>query len=56
MTNINEDYQEVVVLRYLDELSIPEIAKILNKSEGTTRVMIHRAMESLKKEMDIRQA
>ena len=56
MTNINEDYQEVVVLRYLDELSIPEIAKILNKSEGTTRVMIHRAMESLRKEMDIRQA
>lgn len=56
LANINEDYQEVVVLRYLDELSISEIAKILNKSEGTTRVMIHRAMESLRKEMDIRLA
>lgn len=45
---INNDYQDIIIWRYLDELSISEISKLLNKSQGTTRVKMHRALESLK--------
>ena len=48
LANLKEDYQNVVVWHYLDDLPIPEIAKMLDKSENTTRVLLHRALKSLK--------
>ena len=48
---IKEEYREVVVWYYLDELQVPEIAKMLDKSEGTCRVLIHRALKALKNEL-----
>jgi len=51
LANIKEDYREVIIWYYLDELQVPEIAKILNKSEGTCRVLIHRALKALKNEL-----
>ena len=48
MKSIKDDYQNIIIWRYLDELSIGEISDIINKSEGATRVMVHRAMESLR--------
>ena len=45
---INEDYQEVIIWRHLDGLSISEIAEILDKSEGAVRVMLHRALKELR--------
>ncbi len=50
--SIKGDYQDIIIWRYLDELSISEISQLVNKSEGTTRVMVHRAMESLKKVLE----
>ena len=51
LANINDDYREVIVWYYLDELKVPEIAKILDKSEPTVRVLIHRALHALKAEL-----
>jgi len=51
LTNLKEDYQNVVVWYYLDDLPIPEIAKILDKSESATRVLLHRALKALKNEL-----
>ena len=51
LININDDYREVIVWYYLDELKVPEIAKILDKSEPTVRVLIHRALHALKEEL-----
>jgi len=51
LTNLTEDYQNVIIWRYLDDLSIPEIAKILNKPAGTVRVTLHRALKALKNEL-----
>ena len=48
LANIKEDYREVIIWYYLDELQVPEIAKILDKSEGTCRVLIHRALKALR--------
>ncbi|MFC1663673.1 RNA polymerase sigma factor [Patescibacteria group bacterium] len=52
LTNIKEDYQTVIIWRYLDDLSILEIAEILDKSEEAVRVMLHRALKSLKNEFN----
>jgi RNA polymerase sigma-70 factor, ECF subfamily len=46
---LKEEYREVVVLRYIEELSITEIAKILDKSNGNVRTLTHRALNELKK-------
>ena len=51
LANIKEEYREVIIWYYLDELKVPEIAKILDRSEGTCRVLIHRALQSLKNEL-----
>ena len=51
LVNIKDDYQEAIIWHYIDDLSISEIAKMLNKSEGAVRVTLHRALKSLKKEL-----
>lgn len=49
LSQIKDDYAEVVIWYYLDELTISEIAKILDKSEGATRTMLSRALEIIRK-------
>ncbi len=46
--DLKDEYREVIVLHYLDQLSISEIATILNKSKGSVRVVLHRALNALK--------
>ncbi|MBU0597103.1 RNA polymerase sigma factor [Patescibacteria group bacterium] len=45
---LKQDYQDVILLRYIEELSISEIAKILDKRNASVRVTLHRAKEKLK--------
>ena len=52
LINLKDDYQNVIVWRYLDDLPIPEIAKMLDKSETATRVTLHRALKALKNELN----
>ena len=54
LANINEDYRGIIVWYYLDELSVPEIAKIMGKSEDAVRVQIHRALTALKSALPVR--
>lgn len=51
LANLKEEYQGVVIWHYVDDFSIGEIAKMLNKSEGAVRVTLHRALKALKKEL-----
>ena len=48
LVNLKEDYQEVIILHYINDLSIKEIAKTINKPEGTIRVMLHRGLKELR--------
>ena len=51
LSKLGEEQQEVIIWRYLEGLSNKEIAKILDKPEGTVRVIIHRSLEFLRKEL-----
>jgi len=51
LAQIRDEYQNLIIWRYLDELSIPEIAQIEGKSEGSIRIGLHRALDSLRGKM-----
>lgn len=46
---LRSEIREIVVLRFIEEMSIKEIAKIVDKSPGNVRVIIHRALQEIKK-------
>lgn len=52
LTGLKEDYQDIIIWHYLDDLSISEIAVISEKSEGAVRVMLHRALKDLKEVLE----
>lgn len=49
MRELKDEYREVLVMRYIEELSTTEIADILGKDKGNVRVLQFRAMEALKR-------
>ncbi|MGB9608875.1 MAG: sigma-70 family RNA polymerase sigma factor, partial [Minisyncoccia bacterium] len=50
---IKPDYQDIIIMRFIEELSIKEVAKAINKSEGAVKLMQHRAIKALKKILEI---
>ena len=51
--NIKPIYADVIIWHYVDDLSSKEIAQILEKREGNVRVIIHRALEALKEQLEV---
>ena len=47
--NVDEKYREILILRYVEEMSIKEIGEVMDKSQNHVSVMIHRGIEKLKK-------
>lgn len=52
LNDLKDEYKEVIVLRFLDELSISEIAEVLRKPKGSVRVLLHRALKALKENLN----
>ena len=48
LADLRDDYQNVIIWHYLEDLPISEVAKMMNKSEEATRVTLHRALKTLK--------
>lgn len=46
--NLKPEYQEAVLLRFFDDLSIPEIAEVIDESEANVRQRVHRGVKMLK--------
>jgi len=51
---LKDEYQEVIILRYVEGLSTSQVAEITGKNEGALRVLLHRAVKSLEKVMKLR--
>ena len=52
LNNLKPEYQEVIIWHYIEDLSVPEIAEMINKKQGTVRVRIHRALKVLKNKVE----
>ncbi len=48
LRRLKEEYQEVIMMRFLEDMTIHEMAKRLGKTENHIRVLIHRATKALK--------
>jgi RNA polymerase sigma-70 factor (ECF subfamily) len=47
-----DDRRRAVVLRFVEEMSTQEIAGVLGRSEGAVRVLLHRALRSVARELE----
>ncbi len=45
---LKPDYQDVLIMKFIEDLSAEEIAANLDKSEGAVRLIQHRALKELK--------
>jgi RNA polymerase sigma-70 factor, ECF subfamily len=52
MRLLKDEYREALTLRYINELSVAEMAEILDKTRGNTRVLVYRALNALKEIME----
>ncbi len=50
-SRLTGDRRRAVVLRFVDEMSTAEIAGILGRSEGAVRVLIHRALRNVARDL-----
>jgi RNA polymerase sigma-70 factor (ECF subfamily) len=48
LNELKEEYQNVIVWHYLDDLPIKRVAQMMDKTEDNTRVILHRALKALK--------
>lgn len=48
---IKREYRDALLMRYVEDLGISEIAVILHKTENSVRVLIHRALKALKNKL-----
>jgi RNA polymerase sigma-70 factor (ECF subfamily) len=53
---LSDKYQEVIRLRIIMEMPTESAAKWMGKSEGATRVLLHRALKALRRELGNRNA
>ena len=49
---LKDEYKEMIIFRYIDDLSIKEIEEITGKSSNNIRVILHRAIKKLQQSMD----
>ncbi len=52
LNRINPDYQDLIIQRYLNGLSLEEMAEASNRSVGAVKTALHRAREALKAEFE----
>lgn len=50
---LTHDQQDVLLMRFVNDLSYEEIAQAMEKSEGAVRLIQHRAIQELKKRIGV---
>lgn len=51
LQHLNDQQREVILLRFVEDLSIAETAMTMQKSEGAVKALQHRALESLRRHL-----
>lgn len=53
LRGIKDEYREILVMRYLSEMEVGEIASALEKTSNGVRVLLHRAKKALQEKMKL---
>jgi RNA polymerase sigma-70 factor (ECF subfamily) len=48
IARLSPDQQQVVVLKFIEEMTNAEVARIMNKPEGAVKALQHRALDNLR--------
>lgn len=48
LKKLSNTVSQAIILRFINDLNYKEIAKVMNKTEGAIRVLIHRGLNQLK--------
>ena len=51
IATLKAEYQDVLTLRFFEDKTVPQIAQILGKREGTVKSWLHRAIKQLREKM-----
>ena len=51
--SLREEQRQVIILRFIEDLDYREVAEIIGKSVAAIRVIQHRALNSLRKQMKL---
>lgn len=52
LQTLKPEYQEILTLRFVEDMSFDEIAEVLQKDKNNIRVTLHRALSQLKQKTD----
>lgn len=52
---LKDEYREIIIWRFIEDLSMDEIASITGKKKGNIRVLLHRAITALKELLEAQQ-
>jgi len=52
LSGLKNEYRSIIVMHYVNQLSITEIAQVLEKTKGNVRVTLHRALHALRESFD----
>jgi RNA polymerase sigma-70 factor (ECF subfamily) len=55
LRSLHPDQQDIIIMRFVEELSSTQTARALGKNKGTLRVLQYRALRELKKQMQKQQ-
>lgn len=50
---LKPEYQDIIGMHYIDDISIRDIAGIMNEEENTIRVRLHRALSAVRKHFNV---
>jgi RNA polymerase sigma factor (sigma-70 family) len=51
LKGVDDELQDIIIWHYVEGMGFKEIGNLLNKPEGTVRVMAHRALKELREKM-----
>ena len=49
---LKEEYREIIIMRFINDLTLEEIADVTQKTKGNIRVIMHRALTALRELME----
>ena len=53
---LKPDYQDVIIMRFVEDISLRETAAIMGKTEGAVKLIQHRAVKELQKMFGMKEA